>query len=110
MLTLSDLQALGHNALSLSPASSFGRLPKEYSAPDGLPVTQCLCLFPSLPKEELKAHLGWGYEVVLMTQKQEQRLLPLFLFYQAWIRVRFREDSELNTFKCSQLAKTQMGF
>lgn len=62
-----DLQALGHNALSLSPASSFGGLPKEYSAPDGLPVTQCPCLFPSLPKEELKVHLGWGYEVVLMT-------------------------------------------
>lgn len=110
MLTLHDLQALGSNALSLSPASSFGRLTKGYSAPDVLPVTQCPCLFPSLPTEELKAHLGWGYEVVLMTQKQEQKLLPLFLFYQAWSRVRFREDSELNTFKYSQLAKTQMGF
>ena len=110
MLILRDLQALGSNALSLSPASSFGRLTKGYSAPDVLPVTQCPCLFPSLPTEELKAHLGWGYEVVLMTQKQEQKLLPLFLFYQAWSRVRFREDSELNTFKYSQLAKMQMGF
>ena len=110
MLILRDLQALGSNALSLSPASSFGRLTKGYSAPDVLPVTECPCLFPSLPTEELKAHLGWGYEVVLMTQKQEQKLLPLFLFYQAWSRVRFREDSELNTFKYSQLAKMQMGF
>ena len=42
-----------------------------------------------------------------MTQKQQQRLLPLFLFYQAWSRVRFREDSELNTFKYSQLEKMQ---
>ena len=110
MLILRDLQALGSNTLSLSPASSFGRLTKGYSAPDVLPVTECPCLFPSLPTEELKAHLGWGYEVVLMTQKQEQKLLPLFLFYQAWSRVRFREDSELNTFKYSQLAKMQMGF
>ena len=81
MLTLRALKALRHNALSLSLVSSSGRFLKEDPAPDGLPATQCLCLFPPRPTEELKTQLGWGYEVVLMTQKQDRRLLPLFLFY-----------------------------